>query len=79
MAFVPLVIKFDCFNMENTKEYGMMECNDFATVGVTALLIIASFLSLLINPTPIVNEPNDVLQKPEETLILDSKTALIEF
>ena len=65
-----MVLSLDCFNMENNLDRdGIMECNDFATIGVTALLIVAACLSLLINDTPIVHEANDVMEKPEETLV----------
>ena len=79
IAFIPLVVSLDCFNVANAGKDGVMDCNDFAAIGVTALLIIASFLSLLINPTPIVHEPNDVTQKPEETIIFDKYSSPIQF
>ena len=79
MTFVPLVITYDCFNMSKTGKDGILECNDLATIGVTALLGISGCLSMLVNPTPIVNEPSDVMEKPDETTVFENKNPYVQF
>ena len=79
LTFVPLVITYDCFNMSKTGKDGILECNDLATIGVTALLGISGCLSMLVNPTPIVNEPSDVMEKPDETTVFENKNPYVQF